>query len=128
MKLRIRGNSVRLRLTRGEVARFAEKGLVEEAIEFGFAPPRRLIYALQTVATAEKVGAAFDDNRLSVSIPKLEAEKWTSTNQISIEARQSLGDDKYLRILIEKDFACLETRLGEDESDAFPHPLEGKAC
>lgn len=119
---------MRLRLTKSEVARFAEKGLVEEAIEFGFAPPRRMIYALQTAATAEKVSAAFDDNRLSVSIPKSEAEKWTGSNQIGIEARQSLGEEKDLRILIEKDFACLETRPGEDEADAFPHPLEDKVC
>ena len=31
MKLRMRGDSVRLRLTRGEVARPAAEGLVEEA-------------------------------------------------------------------------------------------------
>jgi hypothetical protein len=27
-----------------------------------------------------------------------------------------------LKILVEKDFACLAPREGEDESDMFPHP------
>jgi hypothetical protein len=31
-----------------------------------------------------------------------------------------------LRILVEKDFACLAPREGEDESDMFPNPLSGK--
>ncbi len=45
MKLRIRGNSVRLRLTRGEVEDFDREGRVEDAAQFG--PGARLAYALE---------------------------------------------------------------------------------
>ena len=40
---------------------------------------------------------------------------------------QDVGGDEPLRILVEKDFACLVEREGEDDSDAFPHP-DGGAC
>jgi hypothetical protein len=45
MKLRIRGNSIRLRLSRGEVARIAAGEGVEERTELSSQP---LIYALST--------------------------------------------------------------------------------
>jgi hypothetical protein len=126
MKLRIRGNSVRLRLTQSEVARFGEVGRVEETIEFGAKPGQQMIYAIET-ADVENVGAAFENNRLSVLVPQVQAEKWVNSNQTGIEGEQTVDGDKRLRILIEKDFACLDARLGEDDADAFPHP-EVKTC
>ncbi len=35
MKLRIHGNSLRLRLNQAEVAQFSKTGYIEEALEFG---------------------------------------------------------------------------------------------
>ena len=46
MKLRLQGNSVRLRLTRSEVERLRETGLVEESVDFGAGAA--LAYRLQT--------------------------------------------------------------------------------
>jgi len=42
MKLRIRGNSLRLRLLRGEVQQFGETGRVTETIQFGASPAAQL--------------------------------------------------------------------------------------
>jgi hypothetical protein len=128
MKLRIRGNSIRLRLTQSEVEHFAERGLIEEAVEFGTLKNQRFIYALIISTEIEVPRAVLENNRISVLVPKSEAAQWTSTNQVGISAEQHLAEDKTLRILIEKDFACLEERPGEDESDAFPHPQIGKMC
>ncbi len=61
-------------------------------------------------------------------VPKSVAGKWTNSEQIGIEALQLIEDQKHLRILIKKDFACLEKGTGEDDSDAFPHPLEDREC
>jgi hypothetical protein len=52
--------------------------------------------------------------------------KWASTEQVSIAADESLDGGDFLKILVEKDFACLAPRDGEDEADMFPHPLEGQ--
>jgi hypothetical protein len=127
MKLRIRGNSVRLRLTQSEVAQFRETGQVEEIVEFGLEAQQQFIYSLSS-GDNESPTAVYKNNRLTVFVPKDEARQWTQTNQVGICAAQSTGEEKRLEILIEKDYACLEERAGEDDSDAFPHPLAGKAC
>lgn len=127
MKLRVRNNSIRLRLTQTETAAFAVDGAVEEIIEFGLTAEKRLIYRLEQAAV-EFVRADFADGKITISVPLAEAENWLNTNQIGLKTEQNLGAGKTLKILIEKDFACLEERPGEDESDAFPHPLQKKTC
>jgi len=126
MKLRIRGNSLRLRLTKREVAQIGAGDAVEEMIEFGGKPSQRLIYALKTDDGVENPTAFFEDGRITVHIPKMQAEEWTRTNQIGIEAEKPLGENGTLRILIEKDFSCLEPRKGEDDADTFAHPFQNK--
>jgi hypothetical protein len=119
MKLRIRENSLRLRLTKSEVAEFAANGLVENKTDFGAAV---LIYALKSSETAQNLNAEFENGRIQIIIPKKTATNWTDTEEVGIS-----GATETLRILIEKDFACLTVREGEDESDAFPNPIE-KVC
>lgn len=128
MKLRIRGNSIRLRLTKSEVEQFSETGEVKETVEFGLKENERFVYALISAEVVNSPTAVFENNQLSVFLPKWEAENWTQTNEVGISAEHPIGNDKFLRITVEKDFACLEERPGEDDSDAFPNPLEGKNC
>lgn len=127
MKLRVKNNSVRLRLTQTEVARFAESGQVEEAIEFGIGEAQNFIYALEVMA-GDGVSAKFENNRITVFVPRATADEWTNTGKVGIEAEQAIGDGKILRLLIEKDFACVEPRAGDEDADAFSHPLEEKSC
>ena len=120
MKLRIRGNSIRLRLTRGEVEEFIASGTVEETVDFG---PRKqgFTYALATVSSGGNILAEYMDNRLCIHVPENIVKDWAATNQTGIESNNSQG---LLRILIEKDFECLAPRAGEDESDMFPNPKD----
>lgn len=119
---------MRLRLTQTEVARFAATGRVEETIEFGQKPHQKFIYALEIGAGIEKVQAEFENHRITVFVPQEQADEWTQTGKVEIKAEQEIGDGKTLLLLIEKDFACLEPRADDSDADAFPHPLEGKAC
>jgi hypothetical protein len=128
MKLRVKNNSVRLRLTQAEVARLAENGRVEELIEFGVKPNQRFVYALEISTETEEIRAKLENNRITILIPKTRAEDWTQSDRTGMETEQNIGDGKTLRLLIEKDFACLEPRRGEDDADAFPHPQQGKVC
>jgi 3-methyladenine DNA glycosylase Mpg len=112
MKLRIRGNSLRLRLSQKEVAQLGEQGRVEDAISFG---PSKLTYVL-TTSNVDHVGAVYDDHRIVVTLPKERAQKWTASDEVGIESRGEV------HILVEKDWSCLKPREGEDDSDAFPHP------
>lgn len=116
MKLRIRENSIRLRLTKSEVAEFGEKGLIENRTEFG---KTVFIYALKSSDSAQNLQAIFENGRIEIVVPKVVKENWTKTEEVGI-----LGEIESLKILIEKDFACLTLREDEDESDAFPHLKE----
>lgn len=126
MKLRIRGNSIRFRLTKEEVARFGETGSVEEGIEFGAGDGKKLFYRLEAAESSPEINADFENNRIILRIPKRTAEQWATTEQVGFEAKQISDEGKELRILVEKDFACLEPRGGEEDADAFPHPRENE--
>lgn len=119
MKLRIRGNSVRLRLTRTEVGSLVDDGEVVERVDFAGQP---LHYRLVRDAYAGDATASFDGAGITVSLPAATVDHWaTHDAEISIESQQALQDGA-LRILVEKDFACLQPRTGEDDSDMFAHP------
>ncbi len=128
MKLRIKGNSVRLRLTQSEVAEFAENGKFEDRTEFGVEPAQSLSYAVIAESGAEEISANFENGRISIIIPQTIAENWSQTEQTAVSAEQNLPSGKTLRILIEKDFACLTPRPEEDDSDNYPHPKSEKHC
>lgn len=124
MKLRIRGDSLRLRLSQAEIARLRETGAVEDRIHFG---DRSLDYALVR-ADVVAPGARFDGDRIEVAIPDGVARAWADSEQVGIEAEQALASGT-LRLLIEKDFKCLAPRAGEDDGDAFPNPgAESGGC
>ncbi len=122
MKLRIRGNSLRLRLTRTEVAAVAQKGAVVERT--GFGGDTVFQYRLAVSDDASACTAALEKNTLEVTLPAGIAVPWATSETVSIEAEQALDNGSSLRILVEKDFACLVDRPGEDDSDAYPHPGE----
>ena len=116
MKLRIRDNSLRLRLTRSEVDAFATSGRVEARTPFG---AKALVYAIAHEPSADRVSARFANDEILVLVPTKTARAWASSEDVGIEAT-----DGALRVLVEKDFACLKPREGEDDEDAFPHPRQ----
>lgn len=122
MKLRILDNSIRLRLTRTEVSNLCADGRVSARVSFP--EGAALDYALESSAGAAIPAAHFADGVLTVSLPDPVVRSWASSDQVSITSDQDLADGGCLKILVEKDFACLAPREGEDESDMFPHPLE----
>ncbi len=123
MKLRIRGNTLRLRLTQPEVERFGATGRVEERIRFG--PGERLTYTLEASDAVGHLAAHYEEGRIAVRIPAASARAWVESDQVSLESAQPIEGDEALEILIEKDFQCLHKPPAEKEADAFPHPLAG---
>jgi hypothetical protein len=117
MKLRIRGNSIRLRLTKSEVAKLAEQGLVEE--KTGFGNGQVFIYAVAVSSKFETVTADFQNGQIKIFIPQTIAENWANGEEVGIVAEQDT-----LKLLIEKDFTCLIPRNTEEDADTFPHPKE----
>lgn len=122
MKLRIRGNSIRLRVQRLEVVRLAKDGRLEEVTEFASGQCFR--YALSVDPNRESIFADFNGFLLEIYLPTRVAEKWAQGDLISIHEDVQLLGGKTLRLLIEKDFQCLKPRShwNEDESDAYANP------
>jgi Family of unknown function (DUF7009) len=115
MKLRMHGNSLRLRLNRAEVARLAETGRVEEVVQFG--PGVAFRYALETAPDADALRALLVDGGVRVLVPETKAREWASTERVAVS-----GEQATLNILVEKDFQCLHGE-SEVDPDAFPNPL-----
>jgi len=118
MKLRIRGNALRLRLSQAEVGQFAEHGLVEDCIRFN---GRELRYVLSS-SPAERVHIEFDGHTIMVIAPTQLRRTWAESDEVGFEEHINLTDGDTLTVLVEKDFQCLTERPGEDESDNFPNP------
>jgi len=120
VKIRIRDNSLRLRLTRSEVEAMREVGTVTS--NTGFPGARQFRYSLQSSPASDNPAAFYAENEITVRIPETTLLAWVTTEQVSITGDQVLDDGQVLSILVEKDFACLAPRDGEDESDMFAHP------
>jgi len=121
MKLRVRGDSMRLRLKRGEVDQLAAGISIVEKTHF---PGAVLTYRLD-VSRNSTISATFDNGSLLVSLPESKVLDWANTGEVSLYAEQKLSGSNTLSLLIEKDFKCLEPghhRECEDDEDTFPHP------
>lgn len=118
MKIRIKGNSIRLRLTKTEVDNFAAKGFVEEKTEFG---DTFFSYRMESSAQYQELAATYQSNTITVFIPTVIAQNWTSSELVGFENKMDIGNNKQLFLLVEKDFVCLDNTF-EDQSDNFPNP------
>jgi hypothetical protein len=120
VKLRILDNSIRLRLTRSEVATLCRNGLV--TARTGFPDAHTLAYAVECSPASVAPAAFFSNNVITIRLPETTVLRWAGSEQVSIDGEQRLDDGSVLRVLVEKDFACLAPRADEEESDMFPHP------
>lgn len=120
MKLRLRENSLRLRLLQTEVKNLSEHGFVAEKITF--APGQTFVYRLEISDRAGAVSADFGNGRIKIKIPRTTAENWIETDLVGLRSEQETSGEKPLSILIEKDFVCVDRPADADSLDAFPHP------
>lgn len=118
MKIRIKDNAIRFRLTKSEVADFCEKRCYESQTEFD---DSKFVYGLRMDESFEELSAEFKSNTITLKIPKKMAADWNTNSKIGFENTLSLKNGKTLHLLVEKDFTCLENRV-EDESDNYPNP------
>jgi hypothetical protein len=121
MKLRIRGDTIRLRLKRAEVDQIAAGISIVERTHF---EDSVLTYRLDSSENND-ISARFDNGNLVVNLPKSKAADWASTGDVSLHAVQKISATVSLSLLIEKDFSCLEPghhRDCADDVDTFPHP------
>ena len=122
MKLRIKGNTLRFRLTQSEVKAIENGEVISEKTFFG--PKKFFEFTLGTKLFMQQIETDFTDGKIETWIPSNIALNWAKSDSVGIEHSQENAQEEKLYILIEKDFKCLTERSNEDESDNYPHPKE----
>lgn len=118
MKIRIKGNSVRYRLSKTDVDLLTTQGRHEERTSFGEAI---FTYALQRKEEGEVLTASYTGHTITVYIPDTLLNGWAKNEVIGFEARMPIGNNENLYLLVEKDFKCLDDTT-EDQSDNYDNP------
>lgn len=121
MKIRIKGNSIRIRLSRTEVDTLGKEGYLEELTEFGGNVAFR--YALHSREGISSLAAGFADATMSMYVPADMVAEWVSTEKVGYSHNMDIGDGKQLFLLLEKDFKCIDSSVEEDQSDNYDNPL-----
>ncbi len=118
MKIRIKGNSVRMRLNKSEVARLTTTGYVEEHTAFGEA---KFTYALRSVMDGDALTASFEKNQITMFVPQTLIRDWSTNDVVGFSATMPLNEHESLALLLEKDFQCLD-KIEEDHYDKYENP------
>jgi hypothetical protein len=127
MKLRLSGQSIRLRLLRSEVAQLIDTGCVQESLFLGAESGDTLSYALETDAQAADMEIRHSNGKIAVLLPYELAKIWADTEQVGLYATMNIGGNRSLDLIVEKDFACLDLSDADNE-DTFPNPLVDTTC
>lgn len=118
MKIRIKGNSVRFRLTKSEVETFCKTGYFQEATQF---VNKKFIYALESKKEIDLLDASFENDKITIYLTEKEQKNWVASNRVGFKGAVTLSDGVTLQLLLEKDFACMDN-VDEDQSDSYPNP------
>jgi len=121
MKLRIKGNSLRLRVTQSDVSQLMKDGRVEETIQFAPVSDARLTYALIVRDAVCDLQLEYRDQTVTVILSPAAARRWAESEDVGVYAEGTVG------LMVEKDFACLDRNDSQD-ADAFPNPKAGVVC
>jgi len=119
MKIRIKGNSVRIRLSRPEVDRFCAEGYLEDKTDFGNSA---LIYALQGIEGIPGLSADFAEGRIVMYVPADIQKEWAANETVGYNNTLDLSSGSSLFLLLEKDFKCIDAPSYEDQSDNYDNP------
>lgn len=117
MKIRIKGNSLRYRLTKSDIANLANHGYLNEQIDFA---GQSLIYSLKSTLDS-KLSAEYKSSAITLFMPKEMIKELVETNKVGFSETSGT-----IYLLIEKDFTCMDNVV-EDQSDNYPNPLAQEA-
>jgi hypothetical protein len=127
MKLRIKGKSFRLRVSRSELAHFQAGGRIEETIRFAEAPDATLTYALESAVQSSPVRVRYGFRDVTVILSEDQMRIWEAESEVGVYSNLDIGSAGSLDVIVEKDFACLD-RGDEENRDTFANPHAAGIC
>ena len=116
MKLRIKRNSIRYRLTKSDVKALTESGYLEDGVDFG---STALKYTIE-ITPNQELSTTFQTNTVTLFMPRFMIDELAMTGRTGFE-----NIVNGLDLLVEKDFTCLDN-VAEDQSDNYPNPFNEK--
>lgn len=120
MKVRIKGNFVRYRLSKSEVELLSTCGVIDE--KTFFKNNQLFSYSLQSKDGISNLDADFINGHITIYIPTEDAKSWVNNNKVGYRHTIEIDEKNILVLLIEKDFQCLDETI-EDQSDNYPNPI-----
>ncbi|HMJ61523.1 MAG TPA: hypothetical protein VK493_07145 [Bryobacteraceae bacterium] len=121
MKLRFRGNSVRLRLNQREVAALAAGRVLSEGVLFPAG--NSFVYTLEPSASPI-AAASFRDGVICVKAPASTLREWAENDSIGLYFDLP-GIGSSLNVTIEKDLECVNETAEERDPHAYPRSNDG---
>ena len=99
MKLCIRGNTIRLEVSKIELAKLAETGKAENAVRFS--SEQSLRYGIEVRPTGA-VTATLSGDSILVTLLKSRLDLWVLRDEAFVEGSKPIGGGKVLQIVLEK--------------------------
>ncbi|MDC0214139.1 hypothetical protein OAL14_04945 [Gammaproteobacteria bacterium] len=126
MKLRIRGNTLRLRLSRSEVEKVEQEKMITETTVFP--DGEELQYVICPSDSSTNVTKMSEGllTRIEVSVEREVLKSWAKSEEVGLYGADPIIVGS-LELLVEKDFACINPRDGSDDGDSFPHPASSES-
>lgn len=121
MKLRISGNSIRLRLSQSDVSLLVKEGQIVEKLDFP-KPSYTFEYQLSVLKNSDVSHVLFDGQKMIFEIPQQDIVDWANSNQEGIYKTINTEKNESLDLHIEKDYECLHKE--NETTDTFPNPKE----
>jgi hypothetical protein len=117
VKLRLFGETIRFRVRKPDIVALMAEGFVERSVRVGPAEGDVIAYRLELVEEATWDLRSLVRG-LAVAIPNAVANRWAESDAVGISFTSEWGS----RVVIEKDFPCLEPRPGETDEGSFARP------
>jgi hypothetical protein len=128
MKLRIRSNSVRVRLDQKDLAELIEHRRVLDALHVGPGSNHTFMYAVVIgSAPPGRPELRYAAGLLVLTIDRGDAEEWAAGDRVGFDHEQSI-DCGTVRVVLEKDFACLDRPTEDMAEDAWAFPNPSAVC
>jgi hypothetical protein len=121
MKLRIRGNTLRLRLSQSEVDQIGRGQSVVETTTFPDGGQLQYLIRTSEFQTNVVKSGGVLNTLIEVIVEKTVAERWVGSEEVGLYGATPLLVGS-LELLVEKDFACINPRDGVEDKDSFPNP------
>jgi hypothetical protein len=116
MKIRLFGDSLRIRLSQLEVEALAGGGAIESVTPFSDEAFACTVQPSETAFEARHAAG-----RITVMVPLERAQAWAASSEEGMYAEQPV-QGLLLRISVEKDYRCIHKPDSPDNADTFPNP------